>query len=73
MWYLGDANQIVFNAVLKDGDTVLSFKPTDAFLKKEPILNALLANIQSAKGSDGFYTYAMVGSLKHPRFSPRRK
>lgn len=51
----------------------LSFKPTDAFLKKEPILNALLANIQSAKGADGFYTYAMVGSLKHPRFSPRRR
>lgn len=51
----------------------ISFKPTDAFLKKEPILNALLANIQSAKGSDGFYTYAMLGSLKHPRFSPRKK
>jgi type II secretion system protein N len=51
----------------------LSFKPTEAFLKKEPILNALLANIQSAKGSDGFYSYGVVGNIKHPRFSARRK
>ena len=51
----------------------ISFKPTAAFLKKEPILNALLNNIKRAKGSDGFYTYAISGSLKHPRFSQRRR
>lgn len=51
----------------------VSFKPTDAFLKKEPILNALLANIASAKGSDGFYSYALTGSFKQPRFFPRRR
>jgi type II secretion system protein N len=51
----------------------ISFKPTDAFLKKEPILNALLANINRAKGSDGFYTYAVNGTVKHPRFTPSRR
>lgn len=51
----------------------LSFKPTPAFLKKEPILNALLNNIRRSKGSDGFYTYAINGSMKHPRFVPRRR
>lgn len=51
----------------------LSFKPTAAFLKKEPILGALLNNIRRAKGSDGFYTYAINGSVKHPRFVPRRR
>jgi type II secretion system protein N len=51
----------------------VSFKPTDAFLKKEPILNALLANINRAKGSDGFYTYSVNGSVKHPRFMPSRR
>jgi type II secretion system protein N len=51
----------------------ISFKPTDAFLKKEPILNALLANINRAKGSDGFYTYSINGPVKHPRFTPQRR
>ncbi len=51
---------------------VVSFQPTDAFLKKEPLLGALLQNIRSAKGSDGFYSYAMTGSIKHPRFFPKR-
>lgn len=51
---------------------VVKFKPTDAFLKKEPLLNALLANISRAKGSDGFYAYTLTGSLKHPRFAMRR-
>ncbi len=51
----------------------VSFKPTDAFLKKEPILNALLQNIARAKGADGFYTYSVNGSVKHPRFTPARR
>ncbi len=51
----------------------ISFKPTDAFLKKEPILNALLQNINRAKGADGFYTYSVNGSVKHPRFAPARR
>ncbi|MCB9649821.1 MAG: type II secretion system protein GspN [Deltaproteobacteria bacterium] len=51
---------------------VVKFKPTEAFLKKEPLLNALLANINRAKGSDGFYAYTLTGSLKHPRFAMRR-
>lgn len=51
---------------------VVAFKPTPAFLKKEPILGALLQNIRTAKGSDGFYSYAMTGSIKHPRFFPKR-
>jgi type II secretion system protein N len=51
---------------------VVSFKPTDAFLKKEPLLGALLQNIRSAKGTDGFYSYAMTGSIKHPRFFAKR-
>jgi type II secretion system protein N len=52
---------------------LVSFRPTPAFLKKEPILNALLNNIARAKGTDGFYTYALNGSVKQPRFSPSRR
>ena len=51
---------------------VVKFKPTEAFLKKEPLLSALLNNISRAKGSDGFYAYTLTGSLKHPRFAMRR-
>lgn len=51
----------------------VSFKPTTALIKKEPILNALLSNLRSAKGSDGFYTYAITGSIKHPRAFKRRR
>lgn len=51
---------------------VVKFKPSEAFLKKEPLLGALLNNIRNAKGSDGFYAYALTGSAKHPRFFPKR-
>ncbi len=50
----------------------VKFKPTPAFLKKEPILNALLSNLRKAKGKDGFYAYSLTGSAKHPRFFPKR-
>lgn len=50
----------------------VKFKPTELFLKKEPILNALLSNLRKAKGKDGFYAYALTGSAKHPRFFPKR-
>ncbi len=51
----------------------VSFRPTEAFLKKEPLLGALLNNINQAKGADGFYTYAVSGALTQPRLFPRRK
>lgn len=52
----------------------VSFKPTEALFKREPILKALLANIKKAKGKDGFYSYSITGSVKHPRTfkRPRR-
>lgn len=52
---------------------VLGFRPTPAYLAKEPLLNALLANIRGAKGDDGYYSYALTGSMKHPRFFQRRR
>jgi type II secretion system protein N len=52
---------------------VVSFRPTEALLKKEPILNALLANIANAKGGDGFYSFAATGPLRDPRILPRRR
>lgn len=52
---------------------VVSFKPTDAFLQKEPLLGALLQNIRTAKGADGFYSYSVSGSVKYPRFAPKRR
>lgn len=66
--------QITLNKVFSRSvlNLIVSFKPTEAFLKKEPLLNALLQNIRSAKGSDGFYSYAMTGSIKHPRFFAKR-
>ncbi len=51
----------------------ISFKPTEKLLASDPLLGALLNNIQKAKGSDGFYTYAMAGSIKSPRFTARKK
>lgn len=51
----------------------ISFKPTEKLLSSDPLLGALLNNLQRAKGSDGFYTYAMSGGLKSPRFTPRKK
>ncbi|MEM1026075.1 MAG: type II secretion system protein GspN [Myxococcota bacterium] len=50
----------------------LAFRPTEALLEREPLIGALLNNIASAKGRDGFYTYAMTGSVKHPRLFPKR-
>ena len=51
----------------------VAFKPTPAFLKKEPLLGALLNNIKRAKGRDGFYGYAVTGTVKRPRFFPKRQ
>ncbi len=53
-------------------DMTLSFRPTDGLLQREPLIGALLNNIQSAKGRDGFYSFAMTGSVKHPRLFPKR-
>lgn len=55
------------------GNLTVSFKPSEKFLASDPILAALLNNIARAKGGDGFYTYAMSGALKSPRFTPRKK
>ena len=51
----------------------IDFKPTDAFLKKEPLLGALLNNIRRAKGRDGFYGYNVTGAIARPRFFPKRR
>ena len=51
----------------------VAFKPTPEFLRKEPLLGALLKNIRRAKGSDGFYGYAISGNLKRPRVFPKRQ
>ena len=48
------------------------FKPTPAFLKAEPMLGALLRNIDRYKGPDGFYGYQVSGTLKRPRLTPQR-
>jgi len=50
-----------------------SFRPTPEFLAEEPFIKALLNNIERAKGDDGFYSYAVSGSVKHPRMFPRRR
>lgn len=44
------------------------FKPTPAFLKREPLLNSLLGNIKRAKRPDGFYGYRLTGTFGRPRF-----
>lgn len=56
-----------------NANLTVSFKPTDKLLKAEPLLSALLNNIQQARGADGFYSYAMTGSLKSPFFMPKRR
>lgn len=48
------------------------FKPTPTFLDQEPMIGALLRNIDRYKGPDGFYTYQMSGTVKRPRLTPRR-
>lgn len=45
----------------------VKFKPTQAFLTKEPLLKALLQNIKRAQGGDGFYAYRITGPLSRPR------
>jgi type II secretion system protein N len=56
-----------------NANLTISFKPSDKLLKSEPLLGALLNNIASAKGGDGFYTYAMSGTFKAPHFMPKRR
>jgi hypothetical protein len=51
----------------------VSFRPTPEYLEENGLIKALLNNINRAKGSDGFYTYAITGSVKHPRPFPRRR
>jgi len=51
----------------------VSFRPTPEYLQENGLIEALLNNINRAKGSDGFYTYAITGSVKHPRPFPRRR
>ncbi len=51
---------------------VIRFKPTPAFLQKEPLFASLLKNIDPYKGADGFYGYQISGTLKRPRFTPKR-
>jgi type II secretion system protein N len=77
----GDSVELAFDGTIvllnplsrSTTNLTVSFKPTDKLLKAEPLLGALLGNIQQAKGSDGFYTYAMNGSIKAPHFTARRR
>lgn len=48
------------------------FKPTPAFLKREPLMASLLKNIDRYKGSDGYYGYQISGTVKRPRVTPKR-
>jgi type II secretion system protein N len=69
-----DGSILLLNPISRStANLTVSFKPTDKLLKAEPLLGALLNNIQQAKGSDGFYTYAMNGPVKSPHFTPRRR
>ncbi len=54
-------------------DVAVSFKPSPEFLKANGLIEALLNNIRRARGNDGFYTYAITGSMKHPRAFPRKR
>lgn len=51
----------------------VAFRPTPEFLGENPLIEALLKNIERAKSPDGFYSYAVSGSVKHPRTFPRRR
>ncbi len=53
----------------------VAFKPTAAFIKKEPILKGALQmpQVSRAKARDGFYTYQASGTIKYPRFVPKRR
>lgn len=50
----------------------IQFRPTEAFLAKEPLLGQLLNNLNRYKNAQGFYGYQVSGTLKRPRFTPRR-
>ncbi|MCB9652590.1 MAG: type II secretion system protein GspN [Deltaproteobacteria bacterium] len=52
---------------------VLSFKPTPALLKKEPLIGAMLGGLSNAKGADGFYSFSVTGPGRAPRFQPRKR
>lgn len=54
-------------------DLTISFRPTPAFLADQPLLRSLLNNIRQAKGSDGFYSYRVIGSLGSPRAVAQRR
>lgn len=62
--------QIILDQVPKRSrlNLTVRFKPTSAFLKREPVLGALLNNIRRAKGPDGFYGYRLTGTFMRPRF-----
>ena len=49
---------------------VVRFKPSAAFLKKEPLIGTLLNNIRRARGADGFYAYKITGPIKRPTPRP---
>lgn len=52
---------------------IVKFRPTSALLQREKTLSLLLNNIQRYKGRDGFYTYRISGTIKHPRSFPERR
>jgi type II secretion system protein N len=49
----------------------VGFKPTPALLSSEPLIGALLRNVQRARGTDGFYRYLVSGTASRPRFRPK--
>ena len=51
-------------------DLKIAFKPTPAFLNKEPLLGALLNNIKRTQDSQGFYNYTAKGFIKQPDMRP---
>ena len=50
----------------------LKFKPTPQLREAEPTIGLLLNNLNRYKAPDGFYGYQMSGTVKRPRFTPRR-
>lgn len=51
---------------------LIKFKPTDVFLKKEPLLAQLIKNLNNYRSSDGYYGYQISGTVKRPRPMPKR-
>ncbi|MBX2812828.1 MAG: type II secretion system protein GspN [Myxococcales bacterium] len=52
---------------------IVKFRPTSALLQREKTLSLLLNNIERYKGRDGFYSYRITGTIKHPRSVPERR